>query len=142
MRTSSLMLAAIESGDWSDATIKATLDAIQEDFGHDLRTAVLMVSHFLRDARDAAILRPARTASMPTGRLTPLVRTLINQAVGFPPTAVPMVKVVAGEEAPCALLPLQVHGRKLIDQNTIQVGAAWLLDRLELPVPGEEKATG
>lgn len=135
MKNSSMLLTAVEQGDWSDSTISAAIDALKEDFGHDMRRCVLIVARFIQDATDAAILRTAKNHAESEGKLTPLVRKLLNEAVGFPADAQPRVKMVSGDKGPVLQLPRLVAGRKLVSENCIEVGAGWVLDRLAIPSP-------
>lgn len=131
MKNSDMMLAAVSSGDGSDGTVSAALDALREDASCDYLGAVLAVARAWRAGEDARTLKTATEALAVGG---PYRETLLDfiRPYMFPHTATTLdVYVVDGDFPPW--YPDPTYGQDDIFTGPMQcsVGARWILRVLE-----------
>ena len=141
MRNSDMLLTALSSGDPSDKTTSAALDALREDAGCDLLGAVLTVTRAWRAGVDARDLAQA-TAAVADG--SPFRVAVLSEIAGYArpdfPTSLTVV-VIEGESPPLFHEVSNEPDGGWFGPMTCTVGARWVLgvvskerDRIETEV--------
>jgi len=131
MRNSDMLLAAVSSGDATDNTISAALDALREDASCDLLGAVLAVARTWRAGVDARDLARA-TAAIAEG--SPFRTAVLSKIAEYArpdfPTSLTAI-VVEGATPPLFHETSEIENGGWFGPMTCTVGCRWVLDAVD-----------